>query len=118
MFGNVQRLLRGIEVTDETLSYEVIEETVFGSGHYLGHPQTLELMQTEYLYPGVADRRTAGEWAVSGKQDVSELAHAKVREILSGHYPEYIGPAADRRIRERFPIRLAPADMRPGNGRW
>jgi trimethylamine--corrinoid protein Co-methyltransferase len=75
-------------------------------------------MQTEYLYPGVADRRTAGEWAVTGKQDVSELAHRKVKEILSGHYPEYIGAAADRRIRERFPIRLAPEDMRPGNGRW
>jgi trimethylamine--corrinoid protein Co-methyltransferase len=118
MFGNVQRLLRGIEVTDDTLSYEVIEETVYGSGHYLGHPQTLALMQTEYLYPEVADRRTAGEWEVTGKQDVSELAHHKVKEILSGHYPEYIGPAADRRIRERFPIRLAPADMRPGNGRW
>ncbi|MGK2927183.1 MAG: trimethylamine methyltransferase family protein [Lysobacterales bacterium] len=118
MFGNVQRLLRGIEVTDETLSYEVIEETVYGSGHYLGHAQTLELMQTEYLYPEVADRRTAGEWAVTGKQDVSELAHRKVKEVLSSHYPDYISPAADRRIRERFPIRLAPEDMRPGNGRW
>jgi trimethylamine--corrinoid protein Co-methyltransferase len=118
MFGNVQRLLRGIEVTDETLSYAVIEETVYGSGHYLGHAQTLELMQTEYLYPEVADRRTAGEWAVTGKQDVSELAHRKVKEVLSSHYPDYISPAADRRIRERFPIRLAPEDMRPGNGRW
>lgn len=118
MFGNVQRLLRGIEVTDETLSYDVIEETVYGSGHYLGHPQTLDLMQTEYLYPEVADRRTAGEWAVTGKQDVSELAHRKVKEILSSHYPGYIDEAADRRIRERFPIRLAPEDMRPGNGRW
>jgi trimethylamine--corrinoid protein Co-methyltransferase len=118
MFGNVQRLLRGIEVTDETLSYDVIEETVYGSGHYLGHAQTLELMQTEYLYPEVADRRTAGEWEVTGKQDVSELAHRKVKEVLSSHYPDYISPAADRRIRERFPIRLAPEDMRPGNGRW
>jgi trimethylamine--corrinoid protein Co-methyltransferase len=118
MFGNVQRLLRGIEVTDETLSYDVIEETVYGSGHYLGHAQTLELMQTEYLYPEVADRRTAGEWEVTGKQDVSELAHRKVKEVLSSHYPDYISPAADQRIRERFPIRLAPEDMRPGNGRW
>jgi trimethylamine--corrinoid protein Co-methyltransferase len=118
MFGNVQRLLRGIEVTDETLSYNVIEDTVYGSGHYLGHAQTLELMQTEYLYPEVADRRTAGEWEVTGKQDVGELAHRKVKEVLSGHYPDYISPAADRRIRESFPIRLAPEDMRPGNGRW
>ena len=118
MFGNVQRLLRGIEVTDETLSYEVIKETVYGTGHYLGHPQTLELMQTEYLYPEVADRRTAGEWEVTGKEDVTELAHRKVRQILSSHYPEYIPPEADRKIREQFPIRLAPEDMRPGNGRW
>jgi trimethylamine--corrinoid protein Co-methyltransferase len=118
MFGNVQRLLRGIEVTDETLSYEVIRETVSGVGHYLGHPQTLELMQTEYLYPQVADRRTAGEWEATGKEDVTELAHQRVKKILSSHYPEYIPPAADRKIRERFPIRLAPEDMRPGNGRW
>jgi trimethylamine--corrinoid protein Co-methyltransferase len=118
MFGNVHRLLRGIEVTDETLSYDVIKETVFGIGHYLGHPQTLELMQTEYLYPEVADRRTAGEWEATGKGDVTELAHEKVKSILARHYPDYIAPAADRKIRERFPIRLEPGDMRPGNGRW
>ena len=118
MFGNVQRLLRGIEVTDETLSYEVIEETVYGKGHYLGHPQTLALMQTEYLYPEVADRRTAGEWEVTGKEDVSELAHQKVKDILSSHYPDYISSAADQRIRAQFPIRLERVEMQPGNGRW
>jgi trimethylamine--corrinoid protein Co-methyltransferase len=118
MLGNVQRLLRGIEVTDETLSYEVIENTVFGVGHYLNQPQTLELMQKEYLYPEVADRRTPGEWEVSGKEDIYELAHEKVKKTLSGYYPEYIEPAADRRIRDNFPIRLAPDDMRAGNGRW
>jgi trimethylamine--corrinoid protein Co-methyltransferase len=118
MFGNVQRLLRGIEVTDETLSYDVIEETVYGKGHYLGHPQTLALMQTEYLYPEVADRRTAGEWEVTGKEDVAELAHRKVKKVLSSHYPDYISEAADRRIRDAFPIRLESSDMKPGNGRW
>ena len=118
MLGNVQRLLRGIEVTEETLSYEVIEETVYGKGHYLGHPQTLALMQTEYLYPEVADRRTAGEWEVTGKEEVCELAHQKVKDILSSHYPDYISPTADQRIRECFPIRLERADMQPGNGRW
>ncbi len=118
MLGNVQRLLRGIEVTEETLSYEIIKDTVHGAGHYLGHSQTLDLMQKEYLYPEVADRRTAGEWEVTGKEDISELAFQKVKRILSSYYPEYIDPAADRRIRERFPIVLAPEDMRAGNGRW
>jgi trimethylamine--corrinoid protein Co-methyltransferase len=118
MLGNVQRLLRGIEVTDETLSYEVIENTVFGAGHFLNQPQTLELMQKEYLYPEVADRRTPGEWEVTGKEDIYRLAHEKVKKTLSSHYPEYIDPAADRRIRDNFPIRLEPEDMRAGNGRW
>jgi trimethylamine--corrinoid protein Co-methyltransferase len=118
MLGNVQRLLRGIEVTDETLSYEVIKDAVFGTGHYLNQPQTLELMQTEYLYPEVADRRTPGEWEVTGKEEIRELAHEKVKKTLSSHYPEYIPARADKRIREQFPIRLSPTDMRAGNGRW
>jgi trimethylamine--corrinoid protein Co-methyltransferase len=118
MLGNVQRLLRGIEVTEETLSYDVIKNTVFGIGHYLNQPQTLALMQTEYLYPEVADRRTPGEWEATGKEDVYELAHVQVKKTLSGYYPEYIPAEADRKIRDNFPIRLAPEDMQPGNGRW
>jgi trimethylamine--corrinoid protein Co-methyltransferase len=105
-------------VTDETLSYEIIKDTVFGIGHYLNQPQTLELMQTEYLYPEVADRRTPGEWEVSGKEDVYELAHVQVKKTLSSYYPEYIPAQADRKIRDNFPIRLAQEDMQPGTGRW
>jgi trimethylamine--corrinoid protein Co-methyltransferase len=118
MLGNVQRLLRGIEVTEETLSYDIIEDTVNGVGHFLNHPQTLELMQKEYLYPEVADRRTPGEWEVTGKEDIYQLAHARVKKILSSHYPDTIDPEADKRIRDKFPIKLAPEDMRAGNGRW
>jgi len=118
MVGNVMRVLRGVEVTEETLSYQVIHDTVFGIGHFLGSEQTLDLMQSEYLYPQVADRRTPNEWEASGKQDILELAQQRTWDILSTHYPQYIPPAVDARIRERFPIRLDPADMRAGNARW
>jgi trimethylamine--corrinoid protein Co-methyltransferase len=114
----VLRVLRGIEVTDETLAVEGIETACFGEGHFLNQPQTLQLMQTEYLYPEVGDRRTAGAWEEGGRQTVYELAHEKVVEILSSHYPEYIDPKVDAAIRERFPIQLAHEDMKPGNGRW
>jgi len=118
MLGNIQRLLRGIEVTDETLSYDVIKDTVFGTGHFLNQRQTLELMQTEFLYPEVADRRTTGDWEAGGKEDIYQLAHRQVRQVLSSHYPEYIDPVADARIRDKFPIHLRKKDMCPGNGRW
>jgi trimethylamine--corrinoid protein Co-methyltransferase len=60
MIGNIQRIVRGIEVTDETLSVDVINEAVHGVGHFLGNEQTLNMMQSEYLYPNVADRLTPG----------------------------------------------------------
>jgi len=118
MLGSVLRLLRGVEVSDETLSYDIIESTVYGAGHYLNQDQTLKIMQTEYLYPQVGDRRTANDWQDSGRETIYDLAHERVKQMLSTHYPEYISPEADARIRERFPIKLDPKDMKPGNGRW
>ncbi|MDH4055186.1 MAG: trimethylamine methyltransferase family protein [Gammaproteobacteria bacterium] len=118
MLGNVQRILRGIEVNDETLSYDVIKSTVEGAGHYLGSAQTLELMNTEFLYPEVADRLTPGAWVDAGCKTLYEQAHERVGEMLKDYYPTYIHPDADKRIRDNFPIRLRPEDMRAGNGRW
>jgi len=118
LIGAVKRTLRGIEVTEETLSYEVIEQTVFGAGHYLGSPQTLALMQSEYLYPTVADRSAVAEWEVRGSPDALRLARAKVREIMASHYPSCIDPIRDDAIRAAFPIRIPRDEMRPGSPRW
>ena len=118
MLGNILRLVRGIEVNDETLSFDVIQDTVFGTGHYLNHQQTLQLMQSEYLYPRLADRRASGEWEDSGSPDIYQAAREKVKQLLASHYPRYIKPDVDARIREKFPIKLDPLDKKPGNGRW
>jgi trimethylamine--corrinoid protein Co-methyltransferase len=118
MLGTIQRMLKGVEVSDETLSFEVIKEVVRGPGHYLGHPQTLSLMESEYLYPKLADRTSQGEWQDAGSADILEAARARVREILSTHHPSYIDPATDAKIRERFNVYLPEEAMRPGNGRW
>jgi trimethylamine--corrinoid protein Co-methyltransferase len=118
MIGNIQRMLRGIEVDDETLSYDVIAETVQGAGHYLGHPQTLKLMESEFLYPTLADRSTPGAWAEAGHKNIYEAAHTRVHALLADYYPDHIDAATDARIREHFPIRLNREDMQPGNGRW
>jgi trimethylamine--corrinoid protein Co-methyltransferase len=119
MIGCIQRALRGIEVTDETLSFEVIREVVLdGPGHFLTHDQTLNLMDTEYLRPEIADRSSIEDWEMAGSPDILQRAKARVREILSSHYPKYIDEDVDRRIRERFPIRLPEIAMRSGSERW
>ena len=118
MLGNIQRIMRGIEVNTETLSYDVIKETVTGVGHYLGHPQTLDLMRSEFLYPEVADRLTPSLWEELGHKTLYEQAHLRVADLLEGYYPQCIEPKADARIRAKFPIKLEPKDMQPGNRRW
>jgi trimethylamine--corrinoid protein Co-methyltransferase len=118
MLGAVRRAVRGIEVSDETLSLEVIRDVAEGPGHYLGHPQTLELMQSEYVYPKVGDRSSPGAWEEGGAQDARQRARARARQILGSHYPSYIRPEVDAELRARFPIRLRPEAMRPDCGRW
>ncbi|TJV74758.1 MAG: methyltransferase, partial [Mesorhizobium sp.] len=50
MLGHCLRCVRGIEVTDESLSIDTIADVCLkGPGHYLGNEQTLRLMQTEYF---------------------------------------------------------------------
>jgi trimethylamine--corrinoid protein Co-methyltransferase len=115
IIGMAQRTIKGIEVDEERLSFEVIKDVCLnGPGHYLGSDQTLKLMQTEYLYPAVGDRKSPNEWLEQGGLDVTARAAQKVREILATHYPEHVPEAVDAQIRERFPVKLPRSAMRPG----
>jgi len=118
MLGAVQRTIRGIEVTDETLSYDLIAKTASGVGHFLGSDQTLAIMESEYLYPEVSDRRAPSDWEESGSPDIRENAEIRVREMLSSHYPSYVDEKLDEEIRRRFPILLSKEQMTAEGGRW
>ncbi len=119
MLGSVNRNVRGIEVNDETLSVEVIGNVCTeGPGHYLGHDQTLNLMQKEYVYPALGNRMSPKEWNEAGKPDIVERATARKREILSTYYPEHIAREQDRIIRANHDIKLPRSMMEPGDPRW
>ncbi|MDX0888135.1 methyltransferase [Sinorhizobium medicae] len=105
MLGQVQRCIRGIDVTEDTVSLETMRSVCLdGPGHYLGHPQTLGLMQTEYIYPAVADRTSPKEWVEIGRPDLVARAIERKNRILAEAAPSLIAPEVDRSIRERFGI--------------
>jgi trimethylamine--corrinoid protein Co-methyltransferase len=117
IIGMTQRTIKGIEVSEERLSYETIRDVCLnGPGHYLGSEQTLRLMQSEYLYPSLGDRKSPTEWAEQGSSDVIARAARKVREILVSHYPAHIPEAIDASIRARFPVKLERRSMLAGGG--
>jgi trimethylamine--corrinoid protein Co-methyltransferase len=106
--GSIMRMVRGIEVTDETLSVDVIEEVCRGEGHFLGTQQSLNLMNTEYYYPHTGDRRRRADWEANGSPDMWAQARKKAQLILKNHEPEPIPPEIDAEIRKRFEILLPP----------
>ncbi len=113
IIGATQRTLKGVTIDDETLSFETIREVCLnGPGHFLGSDQTLRLMQTEYIYPVVGDRRSPNEWTEMGRRNAWDRACEKVREILASHYPGHVSDAVDQRIRESAPVRLSRDLMR------
>ncbi len=116
MLGSIQRTIRGIEISDESLAVETIRDVCTqGPGHFLGHAQTLDLMQKDYVYPEVGDRTSPKEWIEQGSRDAGQLARARVAEILASHFPAHIDPAVDAEVRARFPVKLPAAAMRPGS---
>lgn len=112
LLGWCLRCVRGIEVNDETLAVETMRQVCTqGPGHYLGHQQTLSVMQTEYVYPEVGDRTSPKEWDERGRPDLIQQATAAKERILSSHFPGHIAEKVDRAIREDFKIFLPRKEM-------
>ena len=118
LLGAILRTVKGVEVSEDTLDFDIIRDVVLGAGHFLGHPQTFARMKTDYLYPEIADRRSIGEWQDAGAPDARAVTRDRVRRILAEHYPRHIGDDVDSRLRERYNIVLPRARMRVGNGVW
>jgi trimethylamine--corrinoid protein Co-methyltransferase len=106
MLGSIMKSLSGIEISEETLALDAIDEVVHGDGHFLGQPETLQRMQTDFVYPEIGDRRTIAEWEGDGARDIREVARERTRQVLAQHYPRHISDEIDRKLRDRFDIRL------------
>lgn len=102
IIGMCLRVLRGIEVNDETLALDLFEQVGPG-GDFLGQAHTVAHMRTEFFEPTVADRNHRAQWAANGKLDAQQRAHERVRAILESHQPQGLPAAIDSEIRARFP---------------
>ena len=110
LLGQALRCVRGIEVTEDTLSLETMRSVCLdGPGHYLGSSQTLGLMQTEYVYPRLGDRTSPKEWLEIGRPDLVENAIKEKNRILGEHFPRHIDAATDALVRSDHQIHLPPA---------
>ena len=95
--GMIDRLLRGVHVTDETIGLEVIEKVGPG-GHFLNQKHTLRHLQQEHFLTKLSDRDSHDAWNEKGRPDIRERAKAQVKKILSDHRPPPLDEALEKEL--------------------
>ena len=111
MLGAILRAANSIEVSDQTLSVDMIAQTMHGEGHFLGHPDTYARMKSDFVYPRQADRQTPEAWLTSGAPSISDTSRQTVAKTLCTHFPNHISRELDQALRDRFDIRLPKKRM-------
>ncbi|MEW6082391.1 MAG: trimethylamine methyltransferase family protein [Bacillota bacterium] len=86
IIGMVKRIVRGIEVNDDTLAVDVIDRVGPG-GHFLSEEHTLRHFKNQTWFPRLIDRNRYDQWAAMGATTMGERTKAKVQEILATHKP-------------------------------
>lgn len=105
MCGAILRTVRGVDSAQDELDIEAIERVVTGDGHYLGDPQTLRLMKSEFVYPVLGDRQSVADWTEAGSLSIWDRARNRAQELLKAP-AQHLPASVERSIRDRFSIYL------------
>lgn len=87
IIGLVRRIIKGIEVSEETLAVDVIGQVGPGKA-FLGEEHTLRHFRKEFWFPTTFDRNRHDIWAAKGGKSADESVVEKARAILSEHRPK------------------------------
>ncbi len=81
VIGYVKRIMRGIEVSPETIMLELIEKVGPG-GQFLAEPESALLCRQEIWVPKVFDRNPYQSWAAKGERATLDVTHKRLQAIL------------------------------------
>ena len=77
-----------------------------GAGHFLGDEATLVRMNSDFVYPDIADRTDFQSWEERNRPQQIDLARNEVKRRLIQDPLQLIPSAVDQQIRANFDIRL------------
>jgi len=99
--GMCSRVLKGIEVNDETLAVDLICKAGPG-GNFVSEMHTVEHMRKEFFQPEIADRKKRSVWNAEGSIDATARARQRAKHILKNHKPVSISQDVDTKIKDKF----------------
>ena len=93
----VKRIMRGIEVNEESLALDVINKVGPG-GNFLLEEHTLHHFRKELWHPELMDRNNYEKWRQAGEKTLGQRATEKVRRVLAEYQPEPLSPEKLKQI--------------------
>lgn len=97
MVSYVKRIIRGFDISRETIGFDVIQEVGPG-GNYMTTTHTLKHFQRELWRPKMVNRDAPETWARNGRKSYGEILTQKALEVLETHRPEPLAVEVSRAI--------------------
>jgi len=82
----IKRILRGFEVNDETLAFNLMKKVGVGRT-FIGEEHTVRHMREEHFFPTLFNRKSYHEWQADGSTSIAERARKRLEAILAKNYP-------------------------------
>jgi len=92
-----RRIMRGVEVSDDTLMLDLIDEIGPG-GEFMSARETARRCRAEIWTPTLMDRERWMNWEAAGALTMKDRIKARVREILATHEPPPLPEDAAEKI--------------------
>ena len=87
--ASVRRLLKGFDITEDSLAVEVISAAMSSTHNFLGQKHTLRYLRSgEVLLTSLAERGSWETWEKNERAGMAERAQAEALQILQNHQVE------------------------------
>jgi len=99
IIGQVKRLIRGIEINENTLALDIIAKVGPG-GNFITEEHTFQNFKKEWFFPALFNRRRYQDWASSGKPTLADNAQKKLIDIIENHIPKPLDEEVKNKVRQ------------------
>lgn len=97
LVGYVERILDGIEISEDKIGLDVIR-TVGHGGNFLAEKHTLQNFKKELWFPNLLDRQFWSKWSMGGALSMQARCISMKDKILREHQPEPLDEDISREL--------------------
>jgi trimethylamine--corrinoid protein Co-methyltransferase len=99
--ASVRRLLKGFDITEDSLAVDVISAAMSSTHNFLGQKHTLRYLRSgEVLLTSLAERGSWETWEKNDRIGMAERAQTEAIQILHNHHVEPLNLDQDQELDE------------------